>query len=120
MSLKLREKTYEYLKTNPEKRFTARQIAEWMFEKYPKECEEKRQNSLASITSLDTDEALIQQIIAEIGSSRIPIQKKHPQIKTTADKPRHYYYSEENDDDDDITSKITSDNEKTLEKTTLS
>ncbi len=59
MSLKLREKTYEYLKSNPEKRFTARQIAEWIFEQYPKECEEKRQNSTAKIVMLDDNNALI-------------------------------------------------------------
>ncbi len=103
MSLKLREKTYQFLKDKPQERFTTRQIAEWIFETYPAECEEKRQNSNAT-TLLDSDGALIQQLVREIGSSRIPIQKKYPKIKTTVDRPRKYYYSDKSDEEEIATS----------------
>ncbi len=100
MSLKLRDKTYEFLSAQPNQRFTARQIADWMFETYPAECEEKQQNSTATANPLDSDKLLIQQIVAEIGASRAPIQKKYPNIKTTAEKPRKYYYSEISDEEE--------------------
>ena len=32
----------ECLQQNPEQRFTAREIAEWIFETYPDECREKQ------------------------------------------------------------------------------
>ena len=32
------ETIFEYLQKNPEQKFTARQIAKWVFETYPDEC----------------------------------------------------------------------------------
>ena len=72
--LRLRELVFAYLKDNAGGKFTARQIAERIFETHPAECEEKR---LRSAQSRD----VVQQIAAEIGSGRHEIQKKHPQIK---------------------------------------
>ncbi|MCH9844146.1 MAG: HrgA protein [Alphaproteobacteria bacterium] len=94
MSLKINEKTHECLKHNPEQRFTARQIAEWIFDKYPEECKEKLQNS----TTLISEQGVIQQIISEIGSKYKYIQKSYPNIKITAERPRHYYYSDASDE----------------------
>lgn len=83
----------EMLSARPGERFSARQIAEWIFATYPAACAEKRARSTARATPLDTDQALIQQIIAEIGAQRENIQAKTPQIETTEERPRKYFFS---------------------------
>ena len=83
----------ECLQQNPERRFTAQEIAEWIFKTYPDECREKQANSKAKINPLDSDAALLQQIAAEIGSRRPGLQKNYPKIKITED-PRTYYFTE--------------------------
>lgn len=92
-SLALAQIVFNYLKQHPQEKFTARQIAEWIFATYPQECQQKKEQSL-SITS---DAELIQQIVAEIGSQRHTMQKRHPEVKTTEGRPRRYYYSEKSD-----------------------
>jgi hypothetical protein len=92
-SLNLRKIIFEHLKSRPEERLTARQIAQWVFETYPKECEEKRQRS----KSLNSNDELLQQLVAEIGANRPEIQKKHPELKITEGRPRKYYYSDKSD-----------------------
>lgn len=57
-----------YLKDRPEEKFSARQIAEWMFATYPDECQEKRANSRGDYIKSDAD--LVQQLVAEISSQR--------------------------------------------------
>ncbi len=96
MALDLRNKVLEFLKEHPEQKYTARQIAEWIFERFPEDCQAKK-NSSKFITS---DAELIQQLVAEIASQRPQIQKKHPEIKTTGGRPRRYYYSEKSDSDE--------------------
>lgn len=44
MALNLAKAVIGYLKERPEEKFTARQIAEWVFATYPDECQEKRAN----------------------------------------------------------------------------
>ena len=46
--LRLREAVFAYLKSNAGEKFTAREIAEWIFQEHPAECEEKRQRSAQS------------------------------------------------------------------------
>lgn len=91
--LRLRDTVFTYLKDNAGEKFTTRQIAEWIFAKYPAECEEKR---LRSAQSRD----VVQQIAAEIGSHRKGMQKKYPHVKITADRPRRFYYSTQSDEED--------------------
>ncbi len=79
---------FEYLQRHPGKKFTAREIAEWIFETYPDACREKQQRSTATVIPLDSDDAVVQQIIAEIGARRLPLQRKHPEVKTTDWKVR--------------------------------
>lgn len=93
--LRLRDKVVAYLKSNADKKFTAREIADWILATYPAECEEKRRKSAQQ--NMD-DVALRDQIRAEIGSNRPGMQKKHPQIKITEERPRKYYYSTQTDD----------------------
>ena len=72
MGLKLSKIVVDFLASHPEQKFTVRQIAEWIFEQYPSECEQKKSDS----TSIESDADLVQQIVAEIGSRRPALQKK--------------------------------------------
>ena len=97
MTLNLAKTVFEFLKQNPEQRFTAREIAAEIFKANPDKCREKQQNSTAKVTPLDTEAALLQQIAAEIGA-RLPIlQKEYAAIKTIEERPRKYYFTESSD-----------------------
>lgn len=55
MALNLAKAVIGYLKDRPEQKFTARQIAEWVFASYPDECQEKRANSRGDYIKSDAD-----------------------------------------------------------------
>jgi hypothetical protein len=93
MTLNLAKTVVDFLSGRPEQKFTARKMAEWIFDNHPAECQEKKANS----TYIKTDAELIQQVVAEIGSQRPALQKKKPQIKTTESRPRQYYWTEKSD-----------------------
>lgn len=91
--LNLVKATLAFLKERAEEKFTARQIAEGIFAAFPDECQAKKENS----HHVSTDAELVQQLVREITSQRVRLQKRHPQIKTTEGRPRKYYYSEKSD-----------------------
>ena len=93
--LNLGKAVLAFLKERDNEKFTARQIAEWIFATYPAECQEKKASSQADYIKTDAD--LVQQLVAEIGSRRPSLQKRHPELKTTEGRPRKYYYSEKSD-----------------------
>ena len=93
MALNLRQVVIDYLRNHPEHKFTARQIAEWLFQTFPEECQAKK----ASSQYVSTDAELVQQLVAEISSQRPRLQKKHPELKTTEGRPRKYYFSVQSD-----------------------
>lgn len=95
MRLNLRQTVVDFLKARPEERFTARQIAQWIFENLREACEEKRRNSQQNLAD---DAALVQQLIAEISANRPEIQKRFPQLRTTETRPRRYYWSSASDE----------------------
>ena len=95
MSLKLGSIVPEFLQKRPDQKFTARDIAEWVFENYPEECRKKLEES----ERLDSDAALIGQLVAEIGRERPRMQRKEPRIKTIEGKTKKYYYTESTDSD---------------------
>lgn len=99
MALNLAKAVLDCLRTRPEEKLTARQIAEWIFSTYPAECQEKKSNSRGDYIKTDGD--LAQQLVAEISSQHPRLQKRHPELKTTEDRPRkyyyYYYYSEKSD-----------------------
>lgn len=97
MGIQLTKLTKDFLSAHPEQKFTAREIADWIFNTYPAECEQKKTNSASS--SMKTDDDLVQQIIAEIGSRYPRLQKNNSKLKTTEGRPRKYYYSEMSDRD---------------------
>ena len=72
-------------------------MATWILKNYPDECREKQKRSTAKVIPLDNHTALLQQIIAEIGSHRCGIQKREPNIKTTEGRPRKYYFTKSSD-----------------------
>ncbi|MDR0673964.1 MAG: HrgA protein [Zoogloeaceae bacterium] len=96
MTLNLIETIFNYLKEQPEEKFTARQVAEWVFATFPAECQAKKDSSQA----LKTDADLVQQLAAEIGARRPLLQKRHSEVKTTEGRPRKYYYSSMSDSDE--------------------
>ena len=102
MSLDLVNTVFNCLQQQPEKKFKAREIAEWIFKTYPDKCRQKQKRSTATINPLNTNEALIKQIVSEIGSQRPHMQKKYPQIKITEGRPRQYYFTELEDSDEII------------------
>ena len=97
MALNLVNTVAEFLRQRPEQKFTAREIANWVYETYPDECREKQQRSKATVIPLDNDAALLQQLVAEIGSQRPLLQRRHTDIKTTEGRPRKYYFTESSD-----------------------
>ncbi len=97
MALNLSKTVLEYLQEHPEEKFTARQMAEWVFKTYPAECRKKQERSKATVTRLDSDDALIQQLSAEINAATMG---KFPNIKMTDDRPRQYYFSTMSDEDE--------------------
>lgn len=90
----------EILIRQPERRMTAREVASLLMEEHPLAIEDKRNRSTASIKPLDTDDAMLQQIVAEIGAQRRAIQKKEPRIKTTEGRPRKFYFTIKEDSEE--------------------
>lgn len=98
MALLLVDKVVDFLKNNPNKKFTAREIAEWIYQTYPDQCEAKQKRAKLLDTFNETTYNLIQQIIREIGASRPRIEQKG--IKLTANRPCQYYFTTDSDSDE--------------------
>jgi uncharacterized protein len=98
MALNLSKTVVQALESHPEEKFTARQIAEWILKTYPAECRDKRERSKATVIPLDSDSALLQQLVAEISSQRPVWEKRFPQLKTTEGRPRRYYFTAKTDE----------------------
>ena len=94
--MNLRERTFELLKTHPDQRFKAREIAEWIHRNYPAEARKKMERS----RFIETEAALIGQIVAEIGANRPSWQSKFPNLRTTEGRPRRYYWTEKSETDE--------------------
>jgi uncharacterized protein len=93
MSLNLPTTVSNFLAERAKQKFTARQIAEWIFKTFPSECQEKKAHSVF----IKTDADLVQQLVAEISSQRPTLQKKYNQLKTTEGRPRQYYWTEQSE-----------------------
>ena len=90
-TFKVLEFTAEYLKQNPEKLFTFREIAEAIVEAHPEEAQNKRETSTVDMS----DKALILQVQAQIGAAWRAIEKKHDQIIAVAGRPMKFYWTNE-------------------------
>jgi uncharacterized protein len=93
MSLNLRERTFELLKLSPNQKFKARDIALWIHTTYPEETKEK----LGRSSFIESETALLNQIVAEIGSNRPQWQAKYAHLRTTEGRPRLYYWTEKSE-----------------------
>ena len=89
MSLNLSNTVLEFLSNNSETKFTAREIAEWIFREYPEECEKKKARS----KFITNDSDLTQQIVREISAQSAMLQKRSVNLKTTQERPRKFYWT---------------------------
>ncbi len=92
MGLNINALVVECVKQNSGTKLTANEIAQWIFERYRSDCEEKRRRSKQNLTK-DID--LVQQIGAEIAANRPVIQRKNHTVRTTETRPIRYYYGTE-------------------------
>lgn len=105
MALALRERTFELLKSKPAQRFKAREIAEWIHSNYLDETSDKMSRS----TFIDSENALLAQIVAEIGSNRPQWQSRYPNLRTTEGRPRQYYWTEKSEIEEVVEAESTPD-----------
>lgn len=89
--LNLNKRVIDFLKSHSGEKFTARAIAQRIFERFPEECRMKKEKS----TFLQSDDDLLLQLAAEIGASRPRIQKQCPEIDIIEERPKKYFYSSE-------------------------
>lgn len=84
------QKIAKWLMDNPNQRFTAREIAQAIIERYPEDYQEKRQNERFA-----SEQEFIQQIVAEIGAQKDLITKKNKKIRwQDKPKPRVYWFDD--------------------------
>lgn len=105
MALALRERTFQLLKSNPTRRFKAREIAEWIHSNYPDETSDKMSRS----TFIDSENALLAQIVAEIGSNRPQWQSRYSNLRTTEGRPRQYYWTDKSEIEEVVEAESTPD-----------
>lgn len=83
------QKIVELLKTNPNEKFNARQIAEKIVDSYPEDYRDKRQNPRFA-----NEKAFISQVVAEIGSQKDQIVKNDTHVFwQDKPRPRVYWYN---------------------------
>lgn len=78
------------LRSEPERRFTAREIAEAIVQRWPDWADRKRQESKQHLDRA----GLLQQIVAEIGAQREALQRKYTAVRATEERPRRYYWND--------------------------
>ncbi len=84
------QKIANWLMENPNQKFTAREIAQAIIERYPEDYQEKRQND-----RFVSEQDFIQQIVAEIGAQKDQIVKKNKKIRwQDKPKPRVYWFDD--------------------------
>lgn len=89
-------KIITFLKSHPNQRFTARDIAEALITQYPEFYMLKRKNSRQEFA---TDAAFVNQIVAEIGSYATTTLAKYPAIEIqNQPRPRKYWFSSDKTD----------------------
>ncbi len=96
MSLNLKSIVVEYLKQNPDKPFTAMEIAKWVSKNYPDECRDKLDRS----PKIDNMPDLERQIRREIYRASYTGGLQKEGIKTLEDNPRKFYFTETSDEEE--------------------
>jgi hypothetical protein len=93
-SFDIKRKIFEVLKSEPQKRMIARDIARRIEEMFPEDCEIKKRNARVDFSNYTFQD----QLVAEIGSCRKPLFRKYANLQTIETRPRQYFYSEESED----------------------
>ena len=88
MAFSFRNEIITLLKENPNRYFTAREMTEYIVEKFPEACEEKMKNFKGGYLKTKSD--CVHQWVAEIGAYKDTWIKKG--VSMTAGRPRKYYY----------------------------
>lgn len=96
MPTALIDRARECLLRNPEVKFTANEIASWVFKKYETEYLDKMNLSEADYSEAD----YIKKLSADVSSSKNRLLEKYPEIKTTEERPRKFYYTDTSDSDE--------------------
>ncbi|WP_202743309.1 COG2958 family protein [Acinetobacter calcoaceticus] len=83
------QKVAEFLKTNPNKKFNAREIAESIIQRYPEDYDQKRKNN-----RFESEADFLQQIVREISSgAKTNILKVSPHIHIQDQpRPRQFWF----------------------------
>ncbi|MCC3862533.1 COG2958 family protein [Pseudemcibacter aquimaris] len=96
MALNLANTVVEFLQQNPEQKFTAREVANWIFETYPDECQQKLERS----SKVKNDDDLVKQITGEIYAVTFKDRLQKHGIKMMEDRPRRFYFTHATDDEE--------------------
>lgn len=88
------QKAIECLHKNPNTEFTSREMAEWIFENYNKECEQKRKESLQDLSD---NNKLISQINAQIDHSILKQSNNINTKKVPGKRGVCFFYSTNNE-----------------------
>ena len=98
------------LQENPDKKFTAEEIAKWIWDNYQADCEEKIRNSTATKVPVVDKGSLITALVAEINSDYSGYQKNDERLKTAEENPRKFYFSEQTSEEESQRETITTSN----------
>ena len=90
MALNLRDNLIKILKENPNQRFTAHEIADWVISTFPEECREKEIKS-------KTNQPIHKIIRGEVSSDIRRLEKRNPEIIITDDRPKKFFFSASSD-----------------------
>lgn len=102
------KKVVEFLKTNANQRFNARQVAESIVAKYPDDYLEKRQNP-----RFENEKSFITQIVAEIGAQKDHIIKIDTHVFwQDKPRPRVYWYDPDKNVGDTVSVETEEDNDE--------
>lgn len=92
--LRLKQKVIEFLKSAPEQKFNARDIAIWIAETFPDQAAAKMEKS-----GFENQARLLTQLVAEIGANRPIWEKQIPELRTTDGvRPRLFYWTERSEE----------------------
>lgn len=90
----IKTKIFEVLKSQPQQRMIARDIAKEIERLFPEDCEKKKNRAQVDFSEYSFQD----QLVAEIGSVRKSLFKKYPSLKTVETRPRQYYYTDVSDE----------------------
>lgn len=96
MSFNLVDKVFQCLSENQDVKFTSRQIAEWIGEHHPQDCQTKMERS--NNKSITDFQNIIGQIDREIYARYKRLIRQHPEIKMTEGRPRQFYFTQKSDE----------------------